>query len=234
MFSNFSKEYKFMYESFISDLSIFSNEFSNLIDTSDRTTILSKIKDKHIGELNGDCNIEDKRIDLFIWNAIFSKEIIRHGVSKKYLHPLYNKFYTKIPKLNDLKSLQELEICMAEAYLDFLIRDIEVKDNFIVNKILQHLHMNIEGFTSLETISKNLNITPEYACTCFKKHMGISLMKYSKKIKIDRAKVLLLTTNKSILDIAIILGFYDQSHFSKTFKSFEGICPSKFRNTHYN
>ena len=47
-------------------------------------------------------------------------------------------------------------------------------------------------------------------------------MKYSKKIKIDRAKVLLTTTNKSMLDIAISLGFYDQSHFSKTFKSFEG------------
>ena len=59
-------------------------------------------------------------------------------------------------------------------------------------------------------------------------------MKYSKKIKIDRAKVLLLTTNKSMLDIAISLGFYDQSHFSKTFKSFEGVSPSEFRNTHYN
>ena len=95
MFSNFSKEYKFMYESFISDLSIFSNEFSNLIDTSDRTTILSKIKDKHIGELNGDCNIEDKRIDLFIWNAIFSKEIIRHGVSKNIFIPFIINFTQK-------------------------------------------------------------------------------------------------------------------------------------------
>ena len=54
-----------------------------------------------------------------------------------------------------------------------------------------------------------------------------------KKIKIDRAKVLLLTTNKSLLDISISLGFYDQSHFSRTFKSFEGITPSQFRNTNY-
>ena len=122
---------------------------------------------------------------------------------------------------------------MAEAYLEFLISDVEVKDNFIVNKLLQHLHMNIESFMSLDKISEHLGITPEYASTCFKKHMGISLMKYSKKIKIDRAKVLLLTTNKSMLDIAISLGFYDQSHFSRTFKSFEGVTPSEFRNTHY-
>lgn len=223
-----------MYESFISDLSIFSNEFSSFIDTSNRPAIIYKIKQKHIGELQDDLNIEDKKIDLYIWNAIFSKEIIRHGISKKYLHTLYNEYYTKIPIPKDLKSLQELEIDMAEAYLDFLIRDVEVKDNFIVNKLLQHLHMNIESFMSLEKISAHLGITPEYASTCFKKHMGISLMKYSKKIKIDRAKVLLTTTNKSMLDIAISLGFYDQSHFSRTFKSFTGISPSEFRNTNYN
>lgn len=223
-----------MYESFISDLSIFSNEFSSFIDTSNRPAIIYKIKQKHIGELQDNLNIEDKKIDLYIWNAIFSKEIIRHGISKKYLHTLYNEYYTKIPIPKDLKSLQELEIDMAEAYLDFLIRDVEVKDNFIVNKLLQHLHMNIESFMSLEKISAHLGITPEYASTCFKKHMGISLMKYSKKIKIDRAKVLLTTTNKSMLDIAISLGFYDQSHFSRTFKSFTGISPSEFRNTNYN
>ena len=48
--------------------------------------------------------------------------------------------------LNDLKSLQALELEMAQTYLEFLISDVEVKDNFIVNKLLQHLHMNIECF----------------------------------------------------------------------------------------
>ncbi len=222
-----------MYESFISDLSIFSNEFSSFIDTNYRPDIVYIIQQKHIGELEDNLNFEDKKIDLYIWNAIFSREIIRHGISKKYLHTLYNKYYEKIPMLNDLKSLQALELEMAQTYLEFLISDVEVKDNFIVNKLLQHLHMNIECFMSLEKISNHLGITPEYASACFKKHMGISLMKYSKKIKIDRAKVLLLTTNKSLLDISISLGFYDQSHFSRTFKSFEGITPSQFRNTNY-
>ena len=78
-----------MYESFISDLSIFSNEFSSFIDTNDRPAILYKIQQKHIGELEDNLNFEDKKIDLYIWNAIFSREIIRHGISKKYLHTLF-------------------------------------------------------------------------------------------------------------------------------------------------
>ena len=222
-----------MYESFISDISIFSNEFDSFIDTRNRPAILYNISQKHIGELRDIVPCELKRDDLLIWNAIFAREIIRSGVAKNYLHPVYNKYYEKITKSTDLTTLQTIELDMANTYLELLISDIEVKDNFIVNKILQYLHMNIESHVSLEDIADHLDITPQYAVSCFKKHMGISLMKYSKKIRIDRSKVLLMTTTKSILDIALILGFYDQSHFSKTFKSFEGVSPSEFRNTHY-
>lgn len=222
-----------MYNSYISDVTIFSNDISSLIDSSNRPAILKNIKDKHLRELEDVLDTDIKRTDLLIWNAIFTREIIRNGVSKKYLHPLYNKFYSKILITNNLIDLQNLEISLASEYLELLISDIEVKDNFIVNKILQHLHMNIESHVSLEDISHHLNITPQYATSCFKSHMGISLMKYSKKIRIDRAKVLLLTTTKSILDIGFILGFYDQSHFTKTFKSFEGMSPIQYRNSHY-
>jgi YesN/AraC family two-component response regulator len=222
-----------MYNSFISDITIFSNDISSLIDSSNRPAILKNIKDKHLKELEDELNADTKRNDLLIWNAIFTKEIIRLGVSKKYLHPLYNKFYNKILITKSLIELQSLELSIASEYLQLLISDIEVKDNFIVNKILQHLHMNIESHVSLEDISHYLNITPQYATSCFKKHMGISLMKYSKKIRIDRAKVLLLTTTKSILDIGLTLGFYDQSHFSKTFKEFEGMSPTEYRNYNY-
>ena len=222
-----------MYESFISDISIFSNEFDSFIDTRNRPAILYNIEQKHVAELKDDVDSNLKRDDLLIWNAVFAREIIRSGVSKNYLHPVYNKYYETITKCSDLVFLQTIELDMANTYLELLISDIEVKDNFIVNKMLQFLHMNIESHVSLDDIANHLNITPQYAVSCFKKNMGISLMKYSKKIRIDRSKVLLMTTTKSILDIALTLGFYDQSHFSKTFKALESVSPSEFRNTHY-
>ena len=58
-------------------------------------------------------------------------------------------------------------------------------------------------------------------------------MRYLREIKIERAKTLLLTTEKSILEISILLGFHDQSHFTNTFKKFVGVSPLKFRNKNY-
>ncbi|WP_455789168.1 helix-turn-helix domain-containing protein [Clostridium butyricum] len=46
----------------------------------------------------------------------------------------------------------------------------------------------------------------------------------------NRAKTLLKSTNKSILEISTNLSFCDQCNFSKVFKEVEGITPIEYRN----
>ena len=86
---------------------------------------------------------------------------------------------------------------------------------------------------NLKKLASEVNLSEGYISAAFKKEMGMSIMKYAKKIRIDRAKVLLVTTNTSILEISITLGFHDQSHFHKVFKSFTGVSPSEYRNTNF-
>ena len=47
--------------------------------------------------------------------------------------------------------------------------------------------------------------------------------------RIEESKRLLTTSNYSIVDIAIAVGFEDQSYFSKVFKKYTGITPKQFR-----
>lgn len=222
------------YESFESDFNIFNNKISLLIDARNKEEIIKVIKEKHSSEINDDVDKEHKMDDLIIWNAIYTREIIRNGISKKYLHPIYNKFYRRIKGSSSIGPLQEIELDMVNEYMELLINDTEITDSFTVNKLLQALHLNIENHTSLEEICKALNISVGYASTCFKKYKGVSIMKYLREIKIERAKTLLLSTEKSILEISILLGFHDQSHFTNTFKKLVGISPLKYRNKNYS
>lgn len=223
-----------MDNSFISDMNIFNNDISFLIELRAKPQILEIIKKKHLDEIEDEISIEDKKNDLIIWNAMYTREIVENGILTKYLHPVYNKFYTLIPTLNNIKALQELELKMIDTYINLLINDVEVKDNFVINRILKHLHLNIESQISLKKLASEVNLSEGYISDCFKKHMGITIMKYAKKIRIDRAKVLLLTTNNSILEIGLTLGFHDQSHFHKVFKSFTGVSPSEYRNNNFS
>lgn len=222
-----------MEDTFLSDINIFSNKISFLIELHAKPEIIYIIQNKHKDEIENEISITDKKNDLLIWNAIYSKEIIKNGIATKYLHPIYNKFYKEISLLNSLDKLQKLELNMIDTYVNLLINDTEVTDSFVINRILKHLHLNIESTISLKKLSNDLNLSQGYISDCFKKHMGITIMNYAKKIRIERAKVLLLTTNDSILDISIRLGFHDQSHFYKIFKSFTGVSPSQYRNENF-
>lgn len=222
-----------MYEHFKSDINIFNNNISFLIDLRDKPAIIEIVRNKHKKELEEKLNVVDKKNDLLIWNAIYTKEIIKKGISNKYLHPVYNKFYDLINNKHSLLELQSIELNMVETYINLIINDIEITNNYVINKILKHLHLNIESQISLQKLSHDLNLSESYISSCFKKEMGITIMKYAKKIRIDRAKVLLLTTNSSILDIGLTLGFHDQSHFYKVFKYFTGVSPSDYRNNNF-
>lgn len=222
-----------MWDTFESDVTIFSNEISFLTEAKDKVKALTLVKEKHIKEKVAALNTIDKRNDLIIWNAIYAKEVIKNGTSKASLHPVYNKFYDNIQITNGLEELQAIEISILSTYFDILINEIEVTENFIINKILQYLHLKIENYITLQSLAKDLNISVGYASYCFKKNMDMTIMKYVQKIKIERAKTLLKSTDSSILQISAQLGFYDQSHFSKTFKQLVGISPSSFRNTNY-
>ena len=135
------------YESFESDFNIFSNKISFLIESRNKEEIIRIVKEKHKSEVSDDVDKEHKRDDLIIWNAVYTREIIKSGISKKYLHPIYNRFYRQIKEASNISSLQVIEINMINEYIDLLINDTEVNDSFTVNKLLQDLHLNIENHT---------------------------------------------------------------------------------------
>ena len=188
------------------------------------------IKKGNISMYDSYLPLSTKRTDLLIWNVIYIREIIKNGSTKQFLHTLYNKYYKTIQTLTTLSDMQKVELDMADTYLDILVNSVEVTNNFITNKILAFLYIHLEENFTLEEISKELNMSVGYMCKCFKNNMGISIMKYFKIIKINRAKTLLKSTNKSILEISTNLSFCDQCNFSKVFKEVEGITPIEYRN----
>ncbi len=64
----------------------------------------------------------------------------------------------------------------------------------------------------------------------FKKETGVSLSAYIARQRIDYAIYLMKNSDFSMADIASECGFFDQSHFSKTFRALEGTPPLRYRN----
>ena len=220
-----------MIEGFITDYFIFVPEFDALLEMNNIEEINRLIEDKHKYEQEVEKNIEDKRIDLFIWQGVLVRKIshAKNMVMKTIMHETYNKFYQRIKACRNLKELQTLEKEIFTVYSDFVIYYSEVTDNYTLNRILRHIHLNIENYISLKTISEELNLSKPYISLVFKEHMGVTVMDYITNLKINRAKTLLNTTTQSILEVSQLLGFHDSSHFCKAFKKLTGVTPREYR-----
>ena len=81
----------------------------------------------------------------------------------------------------------------------------------------------------LNELYKFSNYSRNYLCPLFKKHMGVTLQSYITAKKMDYAAYLLKFTNKRVSEIASMVGFSIQGHFSVLFRQTYKCTPSEYR-----
>ncbi len=82
---------------------------------------------------------------------------------------------------------------------------------------------------SLEQVAKAANMSSFYFCKMFKKFAGVNFTEYVSRIRIEKARNLLLNPNLRISEIAYEVGFQSLTHFNRVFKKVLGQSPTDFR-----
>lgn|GEM_PF-4631736 len=95
-------------------------------------------------------------------------------------------------------------------------------------RALEFMERHIGDDVSLDDIARAACVSRSHFTRQFRVSMGASPMYYLLYMRIERAKTLLAQNDQSICSIALSLGFFDQSHFSRTFRRITGVSPSEF------
>ena len=99
-----------------------------------------------------------------------------------------------------------------------------------VEPIITEIEQGYNYEITLQSLSKKIYISPQYLSRLFKRFVGCSVYKYLTNYRINKAKELLLTDQRTeIQQIAQLVGFLDTSHFIVMFKKFVGITPLEYR-----
>jgi AraC family transcriptional regulator len=80
----------------------------------------------------------------------------------------------------------------------------------------------------LEDLSLEAGVHPGTISHYFPKYFACTLGAYMRKIKVDKALSLIKSSESSLTDIGFQCGFFDQSHFIKTFRQLTGFSPSEY------
>lgn len=104
-----------------------------------------------------------------------------------------------------------------------------LRENDINYKITDLIEKNYKEKLTSADMAKKLYVSESWFCRIFKKNFGNCFQNYLCMYRIEKAKILLKTTQMSVSDISAETGFNSFSFFGKMFKKYVGVTPSQYR-----
>ncbi|MDF3070438.1 MAG: transcriptional regulator, AraC family [Polyangiaceae bacterium] len=108
-------------------------------------------------------------------------------------------------------------------------RSPEHKPRRQVEAITAFLAENYKDDISTADIGRAINLHPNYAMTLFRRECGMSIWQYLIRLRLSQAQLMLLTTDKTVLAIALESGFGSLARFYAAFTRECAISPGEFR-----
>ena len=94
--------------------------------------------------------------------------------------------------------------------------------------VLEHIEEHLSEPLSIEVLAGLVSLHPNYFSDQFARVFGIRPVEYIIRRRIEHAQSLILGQTFSMKEIAELTGFCDLAYFSRTFKKYTGIAPSKY------
>ena len=98
----------------------------------------------------------------------------------------------------------------------------------LMRKALDYIHLHYASSITLDAVSQEIWMHPNYFSSFFKREMGITYHNYLTKYRVEKSKQI-LTGGRSISETASMTGFADKRHFFKVFKKVTGMTPGQYR-----
>lgn len=154
---------------------------------------------------------------------LFQTEVIKSGVAETiYIESLRNLLAVHL-----IRNYSSVESRSLEKLND----SIHPLDSLQIKELKDYIEENLANKLSLEKLAAIVHLNQFYFVRAFKQALGITPHHYIIHRRLERAKILLSVTQFSIREIAMQVGYRNQSHFTTQFRKCVGASPKVYRNS---
>lgn len=176
--------------------------------------------------------IRSRRNALIAICTLFTRAIIKGGVYPEVAFEVSDASINEIENLHDFEALDRFEFDMLYHFIETLNEHKNTTNNHYSSPVklaITYIYDNILNELSLDIISKQVYVHPNYLSYLFKKEVGTSITDFINNKRLEESKYFLVHTNTSISHIALLFKFCNQSYYTSLFKSYTGMTPKEFR-----
>ncbi len=161
--------------------------------------------------------------------VLLSRSAVEGGADSTEIFGLNYKYLSDI---HHFKTVEELTFWLSKImarFTDCVFNLADVRHKDTIFKAVDYIKRNYMERITLEEVAKHVYLNPSYFSKIFKSEMKCTFVSYINKIRISASKNLLLDASIPLTEVSNLVGFEDQSYFTKVFKKATGVTPGKFR-----
>jgi len=163
----------------------------------------------------------------------YAKRAVDKQISGYILKPVNDQELTEV-----LKRVK-LEIEKEKKYEDLITKEIDMSDDFrsgqqsgMIKKVMEYADEHYSDCDlNLNYLASIFYVTPSYLGRLFKRNTGETFSDYLLKVRMNKAKQLLKTTETPVYEIARMVGFSDANYFCMKFQTIVGTTTTNYRKT---
>jgi two-component system response regulator YesN len=179
--------------------------------------------------LESGMNFDMLKVRLLELIVIISRAAMSKGISAD---GLLGPRYSYLTDINAASDLDDLFWRVTKALENFTRAISEERGRSALvrmTRMRDFLSRRFATKVSAREVAEAAGLSVSRALHLFRQESGMSLSAYIAGQRVDYARYLLRNTDRSMAEIASECGFFDQSHFTKTFRAVEGMPPLRYR-----
>lgn len=135
--------------------------------------------------------------------------------------------YSDLFHCDTIKKVENYICNICEKIISFQVISDET-DRF-KERVLKYVHEKYKTDIDVYAMANDLNISYSQLRRVFIDYTGDNIVSFANKLRIEKAKEMLISTNKTIIEISLDIGYNNDQSFNRYFKKFEGITPGEYR-----
>lgn len=161
--------------------------------------------------------------------VLLSRAALQGGADNEQIFGLNFRYLQELDHMQDVDDVAHGLSRIMRRFTDcvFVLKDVKHVD--VLKRSIAYIKQHHAERIPLEEIAAHVSLSPTYFSRLFKEEMGTTFTEFLNRYRITKAKSLLVNSRISIIDIASLVGFEDQSYFTKVFKKLSGVSPGRFR-----
>lgn len=164
--------------------------------------------------------------------VILSRAAAEAGAKIEEILGMKYRFVTELSTIRSQEDLCLWVVRVFEKLTDRIYETRHHRNYQRLKKALDFIESHYAERLTIEKIAENACLSASRLSHIVKQELGMTLTEYLSKVRTDRAKTLLLERDMPLSQIALEVGYPDQSYFTKVFKRVEGCTPRAFRKRH--